>query len=191
MGRCLLSAPPVITSPQSVSFTSGTNGSAPSGGMVQIENVLYGTTHNGGTHGNGAIFQYDPMGNSLTPVYSLDDGTSQDGNGPLGNVVTSGNFLYGVTQNGGANGFGVIFQYDTVVMQYTKLYDFDGPHGATPLAGLTLSGNLLYGTTSAGGGSGDGVVFQYDTSANANPYSVLFSFTGDGGAFGGSSPRLN
>ena len=153
--------------------------------MVQNGNALYGTTFIGGNN-DGVIFQYDP---SRTPcaAYALSQAIHDDGSGPIGNLAASGNFIYGVTQNGGANGKGVIFKYDIIAMHYTKLYDFGGTNGETPMAGLTLSGKLLYGTTSAGGASGNGVVFQYDTSANA--YSVLFSFTGHGGAFGGSLPQ--
>jgi uncharacterized repeat protein (TIGR03803 family) len=139
----------------------GTDGGAPSGGLVQAsDGNFYGTTKVGGTSGDGTVFKMTPAG-TLTTLHSF-DGT--DGSGPDGGLVQAndGNF-YGTTFAGGANGDGTIFEI-TTGGALTTLHDFSGADGANPNAALLqATDGTFYGTTYAGGTSGDGTVFSLST----------------------------
>ena len=98
--------------------------------------------------------------------------------------------LYGVTQNGGANGWGSIFEQSPSESGWTEtiLYSFRGPpYGSFPYASpiFDASGNL-YGTTSQGGAGkcndgegtiiGCGTVFELTPSGNSWNESLLYQF---------------
>jgi uncharacterized repeat protein (TIGR03803 family) len=89
------------------SFTGGADGAEPWGGLVQAtDGNLYGTTQQGGTYGDGTVFQIAPTG-SLATIAEFDgyQGALCEGylvQGPDGN-------LYGATFNGGLNGYGAFF----------------------------------------------------------------------------------
>ena len=158
------------------SFTNGTDGGYPYGGVIRDSaGDLYGTTN--GISKPGAIFKLDTTGQE-TVLYSFPSGP--DGAIPLAGVVrdSAGN-LYGTTYIGGPSDRGVVFKVDPTGHE-TVLYSFTGgADGGNPVAGVILdsTGNL-YGTTDAGG-IGAGVVFKLDTAGNET---VLHSFTGaDGG----------
>jgi len=146
------------------SFTGGTDGANPYGGVVRdAAGNLYGTTYYQGTLGDGTVFKLDKTGKE-TLVYSFAGGG--DGASPTASLVldTTGN-LYGTTFVGGAFGFGAVFKLDTAG-QETVQYSFTGGNdGAWPYAGLTRdAAGHLYGTALEGGtgcgGSGCGVVFE-------------------------------
>ncbi len=96
--------------------------------------------------------------------------TNSDGANPMGELMLSGNTLYGTTQYGGSSGRGTLFAIGTDGAGFTTLHGFTATHfegnnsvnsdGANPFAGLMLSGNTLYGTAQYGGGSGNGTVFS-------------------------------
>jgi uncharacterized repeat protein (TIGR03803 family) len=90
----------------------------------------------------------------------------QTGALPDGGVVAdaAGN-LYGVTVNGGAFGYGTVFEFSPNQQggwDHTILYNFtDGNDGGDPEGGLIFDGEgNLYGMTSYGGPSGTGTVFE-------------------------------
>ena len=86
------------------SFTGGTDGWNPSGGVIRDSaGNLYGTTQIGGAVGWGVVFKLDKSGQETVP-YSFTGGT--DGWNPSGGVIrySAGN-LYGTTQIGGAVGW--------------------------------------------------------------------------------------
>ena len=62
--------------------------------------------------------------------------------------------LYGLTEFGGTNNLGVLFEYDISTSTYTKKIDFDGAnHGSEPKGTLLEASNgKFYGTTTKGGG---------------------------------------
>jgi uncharacterized repeat protein (TIGR03803 family) len=141
------------------SFTNGNDGAHPAAGLMQAnDGNLYGTTADGGTNGDGAIFRITTDG-VLTPLYSFTDG--HDGADPEAALAqaSDGN-LYGTCYEGGTNGYGTIFQI-TTNGALTPLYSFaDGHDGADPFAGLVqASDGNLYGTAPGGGTNSDGTVF--------------------------------
>jgi uncharacterized repeat protein (TIGR03803 family) len=104
-----------------------------------------------------------------------------DGRSPEGDLVLSGNTLYGTTYNGGS-GLGEVFAEPLAGGSPTVLATFDGTDGQYPVGGLVLSGNTLYGTTYEGGANGPGEVFSLPVSGGTP--TVLTSFSGgDDGAY--------
>ena len=159
------------------------------GGLVQATNgALYGTTWGGGAYGNGAVFGISPSGTLITQYSFCAQSGCPDGSNPYFGLVlaTDGN-LYGVTDAGGANGNGTVFQI-TPAGVLTTLYSFCAVNGCAdgslPYAGLVQAtdGNL-YGTTRGGGASGSGTVFKITLSGNLT---TLYSFSG---AADGSNPQ--
>jgi uncharacterized repeat protein (TIGR03803 family) len=158
------------------SFTDGYDGGEPYGALVQAnDGNLYGTTTDGGTNGQGAVFRITTAG-VFTPLYSFTGGN--DGANPFGSLVqaSDGN-LYGTTSYaGGPDHAGTIFRITTHGI-LTTLYSFtDDNDGAYPYGGLVQAndGNL-YGMASVGGADNDGTVFRITTNGVFTP---LYSFTG-------------
>jgi uncharacterized repeat protein (TIGR03803 family) len=116
---------------------------------------------------------------------ALKDATNSDGAFPIGELILSGNTLYGTASGGGTNGDGTVFGVNNDGSNFKNLHSFLGhPNdGAYPGAGLILSGNTLYGTANQGGGGNYGTVFAVNT--NASGFTNLYGFT-DGND--GSSP---
>jgi uncharacterized repeat protein (TIGR03803 family) len=161
------------------SFTGGSDGGYPWGGLVSSGNTLYGTAPKGGSWGNGTVFALNTDGTDFTNLYSFTAtvgiegtyGTNSDGAYPLDGLVLSGNTLYGTANIGGTNGYGTVFALDTDGTGFTNLHSFTQPlgtisnygtnsDGAYPRAGLMLSGNTLYGTANSGGTGGSGTLFS-------------------------------
>jgi hypothetical protein len=137
------------------------------------EKVLYG-------------FCGQSCGTGLIPVGGLtyagqENGALYDGISPL----------YGVTNSGGVNNAGVVFDLALVSGHWTEsvLYNFCSVganclDGGLPIAGLTIDGTgTLYGTTEIGGGNdlgenggGTGVVFALVQSGGSWSETVLHSF---------------
>jgi uncharacterized repeat protein (TIGR03803 family) len=89
---------------------------------------------------------------------------SPDGGYPYGELLALGGKLYGTTDEGGAHGYGTIFEL-VATGQERVLYSFkNGNDGAYPCAGLVGVGGKLYGTTQAGGTTGWGTLFEASTS---------------------------
>ena len=92
---------------------------------------------------------------------------------PAAALVESGEYFYGTTNTGGANGQGTIFRLRFDGSEFSVLHVFTTPtapsgstvsvndDGALPQAGLTDGGDgLLYGTTTIGGANGVGVLYS-------------------------------
>ncbi|HEV2177401.1 MAG TPA: choice-of-anchor tandem repeat GloVer-containing protein [Terriglobia bacterium] len=165
-------------------FTGGADGGYPEAGLVEDSaGNLYGTTFNGGSNGQGTVFEVTPAGVE-TVLYSF-AGPTADGSGPAAGLArdTAGN-LYGTTLNGGVFGDGVVFKLTSGGVE-TILHSFTGApgDGSGPAAGVILdSAGNLFGTTNAGGAMGNGVVFKITP---AGVESLLFSFDGH---LGGRDP---
>jgi uncharacterized repeat protein (TIGR03803 family) len=155
------------------SFTGGTDGGYPEGGVIlDSAGDLFGTTAGGGAHGEGVVFMLDAAGHE-TVLHSFN---GADGDDPQAGVIrdAAGN-LYGTTYFGGAAGAGTVFKLDAAGKE-AVLYSFTGgADGGNPQAGVIrdAAGNL-YGTTLYGGGAGAGVVFKLDGAGNET---VVYSFT--------------
>ena len=165
------------------SFTGGSDGAIPLGGVVldTVGNV-YGTTSSGGTGNAGSVFKIDTTGKESV-LYRFTGGNgSTDGKNPMaGLVMNSAGNLYGTTDIGGTANAGTIFEVDATGRE-TILHSFAGSaDGSYPQATLSLdSRGNLYGGTALGGTHGLGTVFKYSTSGVE---SVLHSFSGAHGQY--------
>jgi uncharacterized repeat protein (TIGR03803 family) len=165
------------------SFTFGSDGFQPSGGVVfDNRGALYGTTQIGGSTvsgcgpGCGTVFKLTPPADgqpipwTYTVLYRFKGGS--DGLGPVAGLTFDiQGVLYGTTRFGGSSvckfGCGTVFELvppaagqtmwtETVLHRFTS-----GRDGLYPFAGLILDRNrALYGTTLGGGGSNHGTVFR-------------------------------
>jgi uncharacterized repeat protein (TIGR03803 family) len=144
-------------------FTNGSDGRAPSGGVVfdQAGN-LYGSTVFGGANGGGTVYELSPVGGSwtLTTLYSF-SGVA----GPYNTLTMDANgVLYGATYRDGANQAGSVFKLtqSNGNWTFTGLHDFtNGNDGGFPTSSVAVdSHGDIFGTASSGGSAGEGVVFE-------------------------------
>lgn len=156
-------------------FTGGPSDGAGAIGQLVIDRDgdLYGTTTFGGSgtacgqYGCGTVFKIDTSGNE-TVLHNFTGST--DGAAPNAEALIldkKGN-LYGTATNGGAHGYGTVFQLSESG-KFKALYTFQGQSdGGLPLSGLVLNRGALYGEANIGGdlncsenpGRGCGVVFK-------------------------------
>lgn len=165
-------------------FRGGRGGNGPLADLIfDAAGNLYGTTNGGGAHKAGTVFELTPAatgGWTESVLYSFTGGA--DGANPQAGLIfdQSGN-LYGTAGNGGADGFGAVFELTQKSSGWieTVLYSFTGgADGAGPLASLIFDGSgNLYSTTWGGGAYGGGVVFELTPTSTGWNESVLYTFT--------------
>jgi uncharacterized repeat protein (TIGR03803 family) len=171
------------------------DGAHPSADLVLSGNTLYGTATDGGIYGSGTVFTLKSDGTGFRTLYNFTEFspppsyTNSDGGSPGGELLLSGNTLYGEAYYGGSFGYGTVFALNTDGMGFRILHTFtSGSDGSGPSGGLILSGNTLYGTAGFGGGSnapeplgtdsraaGSGTVFALNTDGTG--FTTLHSFT--------------
>jgi uncharacterized repeat protein (TIGR03803 family) len=141
---------------------------------------FYGTSSQGGTDGYGTTFKVTPGSFTVAYLYSFEDGV--DGAEPLAGLMQGANGkFYGIAIEGGANGYGSVFEM-TANGVVTAMYGFTGGNdGGNPYAGLIQGrdGNL-YGTAFEYGIGGYGTVFKMTTEGILT---TLASFDATNGAF--------
>jgi uncharacterized repeat protein (TIGR03803 family) len=164
------------------------DGANPLAGLVQANNVFYGTTSIGGVdpggsctafQGCGTLFRISPSG-QLTTLYDFCAQTScADGKFPRTSLIhATDNFLYGTTNSGGSTeglcfeGCGVAFRIP-VSEGYTLLHAFTYSEGAQLRKLIQATDGAFYGTAGGGGSSGVGTLFRMDS---AGSVTVLFNF---------------
>ena len=172
-------------------FTGGTDGREPEGGLIaDSADNIYGTTdfggdlscQAGGGEGCGTVFKLAPDGTESV-LYAFQGGS--DGWEPFGNLVAdpSGN-LYGVTAHGGSfngsdceeDGCGTVFEVEPDGTKITLHAFQSGNDGDGPFGGVILdSAGNLYGTTGGGGEAGYGTVFKI---APDGTETILYAFQG-------------
>jgi uncharacterized repeat protein (TIGR03803 family) len=179
------------------SFTNGVDGANPTAGLILgKDGKFYGAAELGGiigwggsigqigrilagTQGWGTIFTLTQDG-GFAPLFVFAGGS--EGQNPGAGLIQAANGLfYGVTERGGTNDDGTVFQMsaDGTV---TPLYSFTAKSdGAVPIASLTqgIDGNF-YGTTYEAGLSNAGAIFKITP---AGALTTLHTFTNgiDGG----------
>jgi uncharacterized repeat protein (TIGR03803 family) len=164
-------------------FEGTINGTAPQGSLISDGTFLYGMTQFGGINHYGTIFKIMPDGSGFEKLLDF-DGLS-NGAFPFGSLIYDGNFLYGMTQNGGVNQLGTIFKIMPDGSGYEKLLDFEGTtNGSSPRGSLVSDGNFLYGMTTEGGTNDLGTIFKIMTDGTG--YEKLLDFEG---ATNGSYPQ--
>jgi uncharacterized repeat protein (TIGR03803 family) len=161
-------------------FNSGDDGDRPMGALVQgMNGKLYGTTYNGGVNRSGTIYEFDLTHGTYNKKMDL---SLENGAYPMGGLMrsTNGN-LYGLARFGGINNSGVLFEYDPVLNQYKKKFDFPGD-ASNPIGVLAQHANgTLYGVTENGGINNNGVLFSWNPVTGIFTELLLFDGYGNGG----------
>ncbi|MDA3893547.1 MAG: PKD domain-containing protein, partial [Salinivirgaceae bacterium] len=157
-------------------FNGSGNGANPKGEFVEAPNgLLYGMTSKGGSKDAGVLFEFNPATNAVTKTLPFDSlATGANPSGAL--LLVNDSLMYGVTSKGGANTYGVLFEYNFVKGTLDKKFDFEqyGP-GAEPLIGLMQANNgRLYGVSSKGGMYNNGYLFEYIIGEDT--YSTSYEF---------------
>jgi uncharacterized repeat protein (TIGR03803 family) len=162
-------------------FPSGQkDGTYPVCSLIKGNNgLLYGTTFSGGEANKGTVFGLNPDGSGYTNLHNFTGTTGFDGSFPWAGLYQGlDGALYGTTQTGGSNDFGIVFRINPNDSAYEILHHFSGGTNDTPrVYGSLVQGSdgLLYGTTYSGGTNNLGTVFKLNT--NGGSYAVLLSFT--------------
>jgi uncharacterized repeat protein (TIGR03803 family) len=159
-------------------FTGGTDGTTPTGGLLEDRaGNFYGTASQGGTSNAGVLFEIGAKGKySILHTFT---GATNDGKYPTYTslLMDSRGTLYGVTEEGGAADGGILYKFSKTG-KLTILHSFMGgtTDGCNVLGTPFIDGNGdFYGTTSSCGASSLGTVWK--VSANGNE-TVLHSFAG-------------
>ena len=181
------------------------DGLYPLAGLIAVKGALYGTTFEGGSDGNGTVYEVNTSGTESV-LHSFTGGgyyKLPDGGYPQAGLVSLDATLYGTTADGGGttcvegdgtSGCGTIFSVSTSDNE-SIVYRFKGGKtGAYPSAGLINVKGTLYGTTAGGGdpgpGSGGcsglvafgcGTIFSVSTSGTEH---VLHKFKGGSDGWG-------
>lgn len=166
-------------------YTGAVLGARPVGSLTVYNGKIYGSTKDGGSGLAGSIFEYDPTSDEFRSLYGFgySAGSYPNGKQPNGSLVLYNNELYGTTQAGGANGYGVIFKYNMTSNAFTKLADFGGStNGSQPTDGMTLLNGIFYGATGYGGTFGYGTIYTFDPATSIVTYLHNFNYNGSTGS---------
>jgi uncharacterized repeat protein (TIGR03803 family) len=163
-------------------LAGATDGRQPQGALVEGTNgALYGTTPVGGTGSLGTVFTLDKGGTGFAVLHSFPS-QSGDGFNPYGLLVHTNGLIYGVAENGGSDGAGILFSVAGDGSSYTILHSFlrSGGDGLFPGPGLVMgSDGAIYGATIAGGTDGAGTIFKFNPAGTG--YAVVRGFSSSGG----------
>ena len=145
-----------------LNFDSITNGRNPYGSLISDGTYLYGMTSGSGTKSSnsfGTLFKIKTDGTAYARLLEFDGATK--GRYPYGSLISNGNYLYGMSFNGGIDNFGTLFKIMPDGTDFTKLMDFNLTNGQIPWGSLISIGSSLYGMTAGGGTALSGVLFKY------------------------------
>jgi uncharacterized repeat protein (TIGR03803 family) len=155
-------------------FAGSPDGTNPHGTGVTRDGKgnLYGTTADGGSNGDGTVWEVDASG-AETVLHSF---AGSDGAASFSGVVrdNDGN-LYGTTNEGGSADLGTVWMLSSGGT-LTTLHSFAGSDGEYPFyTGLhrDKAGNL-YGITEEGGASSCGTLFEINSGGT---FSTLHNFS--------------
>ena len=108
--------------------TNAGDGAAPMyGHLTPMGGYLYGMTGYGSANNCGTIFGFSTVQrNPYQVLHSFNSADPANGSRPYGSLTLVGTTLYGMTSQGGANGKGTIFKFDTEKNVETVLHSFAG-----------------------------------------------------------------
>ena len=141
-----------------------------------VNELVYGMTRYGGAGDNGVLFSYDPFTHKDSTQVMLN--ITYGANPILGGPVYYNNMFYGMTFDGGASGYGVLYAFNPVNGKDSILVDFQGglghemyPYGTT----VTPYKGMIYGMTNYGAdANNDGSIFRYDPATGKDSLVVVF-----------------
>ena len=131
--------------------------------MVAAGNIFYGSLVERSHHRTitSRLFQYDPATRKEKTIFLFPGGI--DGTSLIGQVTFANGILYGTTSDGGTEGCGDLFSFDTSSATYSVVYSFPcNADGYSFMSfGLIEKEGIIYGTTATGGTTPAGTVFSF------------------------------
>lgn len=170
--------------------SSGTDGTYPGPGLIDVNGTLYGVTFNGGRNHTGTVYSIKPTG---AERILHDFGGPGDGQFPLAGaaLLDVNGTLYGTTWKGGSQcatigGCGAVYSIgltgdEKVVYSFNRT-NRHGTGATNPECALVNVNGILYGTTASGGKYDDatlehgGTVFRLDPTTGS--VQILHDFGG-------------
>lgn len=157
-------------------------GSYPLGSLTQAsDGFLYGmTSQSGAANSHGAVFKIKTDGTGFTVLHTF---VSPDGLDPSGSLIEGPDgYLYGMTPDGGTDGFGIIFKISKDGLSYKDIFDL-GPGFGSSINGTHPQGSLLlgvdgklYGMAYGGGSNWAGTIFRLNIDGSG--FQVIYNFDG-------------
>ncbi len=188
------------------SFSGGSDGSTPSGPVIQgLDGNLYGTTQYGGSVNVGTVFRISGLADTPTEsvIYSFTGGA--DGGYPVSGVIqasdgrlygttpTGGEALFRVSDPGGAPTFEILFSFFNSatllgdIPQGSPIQASDGKlYGTTYYGGLNFAGTI-YAVSDLDGTPAVGFVVSLPGGTDAKYPAAPLVQTSDGGLYGTTS----
>jgi uncharacterized repeat protein (TIGR03803 family) len=167
------------------SFTgAGGDGRVPFAGVRQgKDGAWFGATDEGGVHGSGTLYRFDPDGTGYRVIHHFGGKFRSDGAVPKGTLCqASDGKWYGNTSAGGQVGQGTVFMFNGDGTGYRMLHEFAGPpnDAAEPIGDLIeATDGMLYGTSVRGGRASQGTVFRLRKDGTG--FELIRTFMGLGG----------
>ncbi len=181
---------PTTTTIQSELFSTlinfnDANGLGPYCGVYENNNVLYGTTFQGGSGWSGVLYKYDLTTSAQTILYEFDGATN--GLEPYCAPIAFNGCLYGTTRYGGVNNLGILYNYDLTATTFSVLWNFTALNNGynVPYGSLIEYNGCLYGTTNQGGLNNMGVIYEYNLLTSAQRILTTFNSTNGNGPLSG------
>ncbi|MBV8067900.1 MAG: hypothetical protein JO113_07975 [Candidatus Eremiobacteraeota bacterium] len=164
-------------------FGGAGDGAYPFAGVIEANDVLYGTTVGGGKYSSsychsvgsapdshcGTIYSLDLASGAERVIHNF--GHGEDGLTPAAPLLYENGTLYGTTPYGGKYSIGIVF---AVTNGKERILSADEAGGTYPFGGLIAINGTLYGTTDFGGMQNGGTVYALDISSRH--VRVLYSF---------------
>ena len=176
------------TGPVQIASFTNTNGSAAHGTLVQdAAGDLFGTTNAGGASGDGTVFEIQKGTLWSAPIVLATFNGTNGSNALDGVIIDAAGDLFGTTNNGGANGYGTVYEIPYTSSGYgalTTLASFSTATGLYPRGLVVDSAGNLFGETIQGGSATNSMGTVFEIAKTATGYAApatLVSFTGPNG----------
>lgn len=165
-------------------FDSIIGGIQPYASPVQAPNgKLYGTTRSGGVDDKGTIYEYDPVGTTVTKVYDFPNNYYN----PDYLVMASNGKIYGGCWGGISLNNGLIFEFDPDTYNFQIVHEYAGGLDGSGKAGYMMEAadGYIYGFCSSTYYYDFGAIYKFDY--NTTSFEILHTldtvFEGGGGWF--------
>jgi len=150
-------------------------GRYPRAGLTYLNGKLYGLMASGGKYGQGTLIEYTLATGEFRKT--IDFHRNINGSVPVGNLTLYNGKLFGVTESGGANDLGILFEYDPITQTLRKLLDYNNASQGRFFQNI---GGTLYGLSTTGGIHNKGSLFSLDPSTGQ--LTELFDFSDEFGS---------
>jgi uncharacterized repeat protein (TIGR03803 family) len=150
-------------------------------GLIEgSDGMLYGTSNGEGPNRSGSVFRINKDGSGFETLYFFTGtGKGPDGRVPDAGVTEIGGILYGTTEGGGFDDYGVLYRIDRDGTGYRVLHEFTPQNSAgylptsPPIEGPD---GALYGTTYFGGPEDTGSIYRINKDGSGLTF--LYTFAG-------------